>query len=343
MDEIAKTEARNYLMAAGFFNWALMFAVLFAAQLSGTFSPAAVPFITGIIGAGIGIALIILRKRDMAGVLILFSALVGFMHGFAALNGLDAVILSKFLALGQILLALVILTGSDRKKWLLFIMPILDGGHELLSTFIPSPVLSLVISAVITVVALYLSFVCAFERVSLPGRSLLTADETQDFKASGSAIGYMMLAMMMLIWVCLYIFGTDVMSADAVYIISSYCSIGLIISAVLLLFVAKMRFTPVMFLLTALLSLLSPVLSGSQCFILGIGFIIVGIYAMMRKESRILPGIMLIVYGVTYFLTVGITGDILHPGASMLLNLIPCLIAVYLAFAVFSRKKLPLI
>jgi len=63
---------------------------------------------------------------------------------------------------------------------------------------------------------------------------------------------------------------------------------------------------------------------------------------MLRKESRILPGIMLIVYGCTMFFTAFANGAMVSaPIVSAVLNGIPALIAIYLAFVVYSQRKLP--
>ena len=48
---------------------------------------------------------------------------------------------------------------------------------------------------------------------------------------------------------------------------------------------------------------------------------------------------MLIVYGCADFFTVYAGGNM--PVVSIILNAIPCLIAIYLAFVVYSQKKLP--
>ncbi|HJJ31846.1 MAG TPA: hypothetical protein O0X25_00005 [Methanocorpusculum sp.] len=79
--------------------------------------------------------------------------------------------------------------------------------------------------------------------------------------------------------------------------------------------------------------------TGAMFIGCGILFIIIGLFAMLRKESRILPGIMLIVYGCSCFFTAYIGGN--FPVVSAILNAVPCLIAIYLAFVVYSQKNLP--
>jgi len=79
--------------------------------------------------------------------------------------------------------------------------------------------------------------------------------------------------------------------------------------------------------------------SGAMFIGIGILMIVLGLFAMLRKESRILPGIMLIVSGCTWFFSEFNGGN--ASVASFILNAIPCLIAIYLAFVVYSQRKLP--
>ncbi len=102
-----------------------------------------------------------------------------------------------------------------------------------------------------------------------------------------------------------------------------------------------MRFTPVMFLLAGALLAVSSVIGDNFEFILGILFIVLGIFAVLRTESRILPGLMFIIYRISYFIgpvAVGAGITIL----AVIVNGLPAVIALYLAVATFSQKKLPL-
>ncbi|HJJ39170.1 MAG TPA: hypothetical protein O0X42_03435, partial [Methanocorpusculum sp.] len=116
----------------------------------------------------------------------------------------------------------------------------------------------------------------------------------------------------------------------------------MIFIAVLLFAVGKMRFTPVMFLLLALTNILVIYSSGAMYIGIGILWLVIGLFCILRKESRILPGIMLIVYACTALFSAyaGVTA-VSAPVVSVILNAIPCLIAIYLAFAVYSQRKLP--
>ena len=331
MDEPAKTEARNYLTAAGFFVFAA-FALL--AAVSGTFPNETINLVTGLGLLLIGTLLIVLRKRDMIGLLFIMLALchisMSFLTGFAGYPiflGLDGLVL---------LTLLVTLTGKDKAKWLLILPPLV---MVVASLAIILGINLAIVSWVIFAVNMYFALACASERIGLPGRKLLTADEETDFKASGSVLGYILIAASTGMYAVYYIVGESMMHSEYLHAINLVAAVLLIFIAILLFAVAKMRFTPAMFLLMGLADLLAMNSTGAMFIGCGILFIIIGVFAMLRKESRILPGIMLVVYGCTYFFTAYAGGNM--PVVSVILNAIPCLIAIYLAFVVYSQKKLP--
>ncbi|MDO5847845.1 MAG: hypothetical protein Q4Q20_06110 [Methanocorpusculum sp.] len=335
MDEPAKTEARNYLTAAGFFVLAAYF-ILIPLMMMGSDHNTTIHLISGIGLLLIGTLLIILRKRDM--IAILFMLLSFFYLSLGFIQGLSGPMIALCFY-GLILLTmLVTMTGRDKAKWLLMVIPLLliiaclvrfAGG-------ITGMIVFFLIAAIISI---YFALACASERINLPGRKLLTADEETDFKASGSVLGYLLFAVISGSYVVYYIVGEAMMHLEYLHTITIVAAVLLIFIAVLLFAVGKMRFTPIMFLSMGLLDLLGMYSSGAMLIGVGILWIIIGVFAMLRKESRILPGIMLVVYGCTYFFTAYGGGNM--PVVSVILNGLPCLIAIYLAFVVYSQKKLP--
>ena len=334
MDELAKTEARNYLSAAGFFV-AASFMLLCA--LSDTFPSEILQFIAGFGLLLIGILLIVLRKRDMIAMLFMMLAFIHLPQAFIP----DFPGFPIFFCFGGVALLtlLVTLTGKDKAKWLLFILPLL-----IILSSIVGPVSTIghkIILWIYFAVSLYFALACASERLNLPGRRILTADEETDFKASGSVLGYILFAIITGTYVAYYLVGESMMRLEYLITINLVAAVLMVVVSVLLLTVGKMRFTPVMFMLAGLLTVVSLYVSGTMMLVgMGILFIIVGIFAVLRKESRLLPGIMLIVYGCTGFFSVHGNGTV-TPVVSFILNTIPCLIAIYLAFVVYSQKKLP--
>ncbi|HJJ36128.1 MAG TPA: hypothetical protein O0X27_03000 [Methanocorpusculum sp.] len=341
MDELAKTEARNYLCAAGFF----MIAAFFISQIFSEVGTAAFvePNDNIHIALGLGLLivatlLIVLHKRDLIAILFFMT---GFWQLFAAFtpSELWGIILMGFL----VLVALVTLTGQDKKKWLLFLIPLLCFIPGLIGELIGfNPYVGMVFIIILAVICLYYAFCCACERISLPGSKILTADEATDFKASGSVLGYMLFAVLTGGYALHYILGEAVLPLDSFVTMELLAGSLMIFVAILLFAVGKMRFTPIMFMLVGLIGILSMYSSGAMFIGLGILMIVLGLFAMLRKESRILPGIMLIVYGCTWFFSAYVAGtSISMPVVSALLNGIPALIAIYLSFVVYSQRKLP--
>jgi len=341
MDELAKTESRNYLSAAGFFLIsAFLILFIFLNIGSSTFidSNGLIHLILGIGLLVIATLLIVLRKRDMIAILFF---MMGFFQLFLAFSspGIWNFIMVGFL----VLVALVTLTSKEKVKWLLFLIPTIWFVYCLIKVcFGYNPTVFIVFFAVLTVICLYYAFCFACERCHLPGSKILTADETTDFKASGSVLGYMLFALISGGYTLYYILDEAVLPLETFITAELIAGILMIFVAILLLAVGKMRFTPIMFLLMGVTGILSIYSTGYMFIGIGILWIVIGLIAMLRKESRILPGIMLIVYGCTMFFTAFATGAMVSaPVVSAILNAIPCLIAIYLAFVVYSQRKIP--
>lgn len=325
MDELAKTEARNYLSAAGFFIFAAESLLYLISYFTGTiseFSPAIE------ISAGVGMLIIaallfILRKRDLIGILFV---MLGFMDLFYAnFEGDQFLVLLSIFA---ILVAVVTLTSKDKQKWLLFPIPVL-----LLFPGVPF-IIGILLS-------LYYALVCASEKINLPGRKLLTADEETDFKASGSVLGYMLFGLTMAAWAIFNLFGESYgFTYGALQMLEFICAVLMVLVSILLIAVGKMRFTPVMFFLIAMVTLFGNFSIGAMSIGIGVLFLLIGLFAILRKESRILPGIMLLLTAVVYFILGGV-GFGLPTVAVGIVEFVVTAIALYLAFVVYSQKKLP--
>ena len=345
MDELAKTEARNYLSAAGFFLIGAEFLLNIFLRLSGL--PEMFPNVDMVTGSGlilISVLLIVLRKRDMIAILLTMSGLAALFSGVMPF-GFWYLIITGFI----LLTVIVTLTSKDKQKWLLFPLPLLGFILYLISgicgfTFAgygTAYYCIVVVGVLITVLSFYYAFVCASEKFSLPGRKLLTADEETDFKASGSVLGYVLFAFTISSWAVYNLAGETLgLSLESLQTIELLCAGLMVLVSILLFAVAKMRFTPVMFLLIAMVTIFGNFSTGAMTIGLGILFLIIGLFAILRKESRILPGIMLILYSAVYFIMAG-TGFGLPAAVLGLIEIVVAAISVYLAFVVYSQKKLP--
>lgn len=345
MDENAKNEMRNYLSAAGFFVFAVSTLAIGVSYLSGTVGAEQknITIISTLLLLLVGVLLAVIGKRDLTAITFL---MLGSIKLLMLATGFVSPGINIILYLFLLILAVILLTAKDKAKYPLAILIALQALFTTVSYIIPSEeIMSSVIGytrLILTVIALYYAFACASERICFPCSKILTADQETDFKKSASALGYLTISASMLVWAIYYLFNKSEIVANTIYALDGVYAVLLILVSILLFAVAKMRFTPVMFLLAGSLLAVSSVIGATSEFILGILFIVLGIFAVLRTESRILPGLMFVVYGVSYFI-----GPVAASAGIMILavavNGIPALIALYLAVATFSQRKLPLI
>lgn len=345
MDENAKNEMRNYLSAAGFFVFAVSTLAIGVSYLSGTIGAEQknITIISTLLLLLVGVLLAVIGKRDLTAITFL---MLGSIKLLMLATGFVSPGINIILYLFLLILAVILLTAKDKAKYPLAILIALQALFTTVSYIIPSEeIMSSVFGytrLILTVIALYYAFACASERICFPCSKILTADQETDFKKSASALGYLTISASMLVWAVYYLFNKSEIVANTIYALDGVYAALLILVSILLFAVAKMRFTPVMFLLAGSLLAVSSVIGATSEFILGILFIVLGIFAVLRTESRILPGLMFVVYGVSYFI-----GPVAASAGIMILavavNGIPALIALYLAVATFSQRKLPLI
>ena len=345
MDENAKNEMRNYLSAAGFFVFAVSTLAIGVSYLSGTVGAEQknITIISTLLLLLVGVLLAVIGKRDLTAITFL---MLGSIKLLMLATGFVSPVVNIILYLFLLILAVILLTAKDKAKYPLAILIALQALFTTVSYIIPyEEIMSSVFGytrLILTVIALYYAFACASERICFPCSKILTADQETDFKKSASALGYLTISASMLVWAIYYLFNKSEIVANTIYALDGVYAALLILVSILLFAVAKMRFTPVMFLLAGSLLAVSSVIGATSEFILGILFIVLGIFAVLRTESRILPGLMFVVYGVSYFI-----GPVAASAGIMILavavNGIPALIALYLAVATFSQRKLPLI
>jgi len=349
MEEFQKTEFRNYLTAAGLLLIAFQLGILVLNGVSSSvfslFGVSLTPMtVVGIVILIIGILLAIVGKRDLAAISFLLTGASSLCFLFGAQSTSASII---FAAL-QILFALVILSSVDRQKFVFFVYNLLLGLTIIFKTAGINAIVGQILVLVTILISLYFALAAGFEKLHIPGHVLMTEDQKTSFKESGSAIGYAIFATIAGSWAVAYVFG-------AIGNLPMYASVAgvlpglegllgfiLVGIGILLFAIGKMRFTPVMFMAMGTAAIVVSFSSGLMIYAVGGFFVVLGFFAILRGESRILPGIMLIVYGCTDFFSV-MVGGTTNPILSVILNGIPCIIALYLAFATMSQKRLPLI
>lgn len=339
MDEIAKTEMRNYSSALGYLVIATITFLTALTLTSGIeWFPNVVTIMTMTILLLSGIILIILQKRDLTALTFLMIAMlyffISFGDGFATWS--SAIVGIVFLLFGC-----VILTAADTKKYYLSLLPFLYGLNLVSAPFLAGTTFDVAIVILITLVSVYFTFAVSCEKISLPGGDALKKDVVTNFKTSGSILGYLLFTLNALLWSAYYFFGEEALPVEQCLTLDSVCGLMMILTGILLFAVAKMRFTPVMFLALGFLIYIGAFVTDVLLnYPIGLMFIVLAIMAFLRNEDRNFVGIMLFIYGISYLFAAAF-GEIVSFAAGII-NIIPAFMALYLAFAIVNPKKLPL-
>ncbi len=347
MNESAKTEMRNYLSAAGFLVIGLDFLLLLSFRAAGTETFLA-RFALSLLLIITGVLLVVLHKRDLTAILFLMIGMFEtffsvFFQTNLSLGVLPSPLLSGVIGGVYLIFAAIILTAHDPKKYLLAVLPLLQCLHNVLVAAgldIHGPVV-IAITAIIAVLCIFYALVFAAERVRLPFADVLRADAAMDFKSGGSVLGYLLFAIPALYYGLYYGTAGSFGYSSAVSL-EFFSGIMMVLAGILLFTIAEMRFTPVMFMIMGIMAVLAGVVPVESFWVPGVGSLVLAGVAALRTESRVLPAVMIAVYGFSYLFAWFFAGNPGVPVLQGLLNFIPAAIAVYLAFAVFSQRKLPL-
>jgi len=282
--------------------------------------------------------LLILRKRDLEGILFISVGVYILLSIVSSSQEWNLIILG-----GVLLLTLLTLFSKDLKKWLFFLIPgilFIDGIIDVFHGTID--VIASEYSLFVVVIALYYAFCYACERCNLPLSEILKADEKTDFKQSGSIIIYLLFTTLLGGYVFHYILGEAVLPLESFIQVQFVAAFVFIYMALLLLIIGGRILVPIMFFLVAVLGIISMYCSGTMFIGIGILVLVLGLISLLKKEGGILFGIMLIVYSISWFFTaLASDGVATTPALSIMLNLIPCIITLYLGFIEFSQLRLP--
>ncbi|MDO5844105.1 MAG: hypothetical protein Q4Q53_03030 [Methanocorpusculum sp.] len=166
MDDTAKTEMRNYTTAAGFLIIALAMLMTIFAGISNSFGEwmTSAFVIIGLVLILTGVILIVCKNRDLSAITFIMIGMLEIFLSQVGVSNYPQLIISIFM----LILAAVILTAKDTKKYLLAVMPALWGIGGLLVFFTPQSPANLIILVVTALTALYFAFACASEKINFP-------------------------------------------------------------------------------------------------------------------------------------------------------------------------------
>ena len=347
-----KNEMRNYATSFGFLVMAVLYIlILFSINdvFSGTltdaeaYSSMTIPaVIIGIVLLLCGIVLLLLRNRVLSAVTFIFSSALCFLYACEDTSYFVTPMISLF----SLVLALVLLTSASPKKYayaLINGMCGLVGFPGIAESDTIMGMASIVLMIVCAVMLIYFSLACAAQKIHLPLTKFLTTDDDMTFSRSGPVLGYLFIGSYLFMWIIHNYVGGELFPVETTNAICLSLSLMIIAIGLMAFGIGKMRFTPLMFLGVGCSFLLDLFVTGSMHYVVGILLLILGIFAVIRKNSRLLPSLLLIGFGFARFLSNSIESypDLIT--VVSILNAACMLLAVYLAFAVFSEKfKLPL-
>jgi len=342
LSDSTKAMMRNYAMVAGFFAIFIHSMLIACFGFTGGESSFAPSYIVSAILLISGTVLVLLHKRDMTAIMFMMigTSYLSFAIGFSVFG------MRPFAALQILMLVfgVMFLLTKNEQKWICAALMILYGLNFI--TFgegIQNPqLISACIAVPSAILSGYAGLCIGLESPRFPGYSLLTADEADEtkdgepahFKIMGSVLGYFLYSAAMFGSAMFYI-GGDGTSLDRVIAMETICGTMLILVGLLMLIAGRMRFTPFMFIMLGTVTSLSFFL-GDLIYLSFVFSLVVGLLCIFRKDRRLLVGVAVIMYGLTYALSAMIIDS--NAGALFILNIIPFLILMYVSYALITQK-----
>jgi len=340
-------DIRNYLVSVGFlFQFAGTIGVIISAGKDIFNIPVVseglnIAFIClSLVQIAIGCMVIILRRRDLAGIVLLMG---GFSTALICISDNNRVIIGV-VAVICLLLAVIMFLGKERKKYFFSILFLLAGISSITCVIFESDILQIIMNAIIALYILFLDIGYSGIIPRFPGTKILVEDETTDFSIVGSGVCYIIAAISVLPWMITYLFSSEYVSLNLITNFFIACGILMGIVATMIIFAGKEnKFIGVVFLCVTMFLILSGFTTGVVNYIAGIIMFMAGVIVLLRKKSLLLVGLMCILYGISSFTSVLIYGESILVISQFVMQVITFVVATYLAIAVFSQsKKLPL-
>lgn len=343
MDETAKTRGRNVISAIAYILLAILGGVFtISTVLDGAFIPVTMIALEVLVGIA-GIALLILKKRDLTAIVFLmFATLFAY---YTATGGVRFSTVTAVLCWLFILFPIILLTTKEKKASSYFCVLLPYGIGAIAFAYLGgASIVTIILHIIFSLIALFTGILYLAEKAKLPLALKLRSDENVEFTRAGPCLAFYLLAVFAIVAAVSAIMQTG--TAVTFTSLSLACGISLAAIAVILAVFARMRIGALLVFIAGVVIALAPVAGtlfpdkGTLFFIIaGIVFIILAICALFRKRVFSATA-MFILIGVTYLLAgCGIQAPVLYT----VLWGIAGLIGVYLTLALLKKKPLPLI
>ena len=352
MSENTKRDTRNYITAFGFLAIALFFIHLLLEAytfLDSGIIPVSEVLIFNqeiVIGSFLlicAILLFILRKRALTASTFMFISILVFADN---LLPPDPLVIGVFCAFAFVFAAILLLS-KEKVKYAYAGISAAFGLASLSSILLENGVLGIIsgiIMILFTIFIIYVIIACSANKYSLPLTKYLIRDEETSIRTSGRMIGYLIIALTVTLDVIYEIINIEMLNYEILLPIRFTLALMLLLSGVLLLFIGKQRFTPMLFIGIAFMFWLDSISVGYFYYMAVFGLLIIGILAVVRKSTRLLPSLLTIFYSFALMIYAFYSqGWVVLKTAAILLGIACALLSIYLACATSSEvKKLPL-
>ncbi|MCQ2357692.1 MAG: DMT family transporter [Methanocorpusculum sp.] len=346
ISEEKKTGMKNQLTSFGLLLIAMFFVTMVLDIVDQGASDAPDVFSAGLFIPGltlsiclflIGIILLILGKRVLTAVT--FILMVPQMLSFVILGDIPvmAVLSGSF----SIIFALILLTSKSQQKYAFAAVNVLLGAAFISNLF--SSIMYSIIVSIASVFLIWLAFVCGTGKLRRSISKHLTEDGDITFSRWGAVIGFLLLAKNMTT-TFIYYYVSD----SSIYALDSMLFLGIIYTSIIafvgaaLIFIGKRRMTAVFFFGEAIILSLELLSDGMFMYLPVIFSLIFAVLIIVLGRSLILPTLLLISDAFTTLLYMQLDAFPEVQTAMLLLSLTCAAIALYLSFAVVSKKpKLP--
>ncbi|HJJ48781.1 MAG TPA: DMT family transporter [Methanocorpusculum sp.] len=291
-----------------------------------------------------GVVLLILRRRVLAAVSFIFLAVEIILSQIL----IDYPELIIGLGITSILFSLMLLTAKGKQKYIFALIHFLYGGYIFATMFLSGTTcffIQLILAVLAVSLLIYISIASVSKKQNLPLSGLLRTYEKTDFRTCVPVLGYLLIAMFEagnVIYLISDIFSIEYRLSGAFYQAVLVISGVLILLGLLLLFIGRLGFLPVMFIGCGFCFWALSTAGILTTYCIAIIFLVLGIFAVCRTYSNILRSMLLIFCGLLCLLypMYWAFNDILPAIIGM--AALSALIALYMAFSsICSKPKLP--
>lgn len=248
------------------------------------------------------------------------------------------------MGVAMIVFALAIATSYRMQEIVCILILLLTGTSLITLGFMETYDLKWVIIALEVGVALLSGLTMACFAVRSPKDKIYlffsgNPEQTHDFRESGMAVGTIIMTMSM-IGSSMYYLGIGDISPNEMAALETTAGITLILISVIMAISTNSKFTPFLFLMIGVtFTLTSFVTEIGQ--VLCIFTLVIGIICFLRNDGKNIIGAAIIIYGFSYLISAQFT-DSTNGVLSAVLNIVPMLLLMYLTFAYYSRRRLPI-